>query len=453
MRIKPHSVLIPFVVFLLAAGVVPSPGREAGAGQSFVAPGSPSALPQAFRITPAQSGKYYYRDAVYNSRTDRFIAFYVESFARDTIYSRVFDAKGRALSGPVKIFDMNPKTMGWFSVAYNPVEDEIFLVGAEGTYKEVKGIPLDGSGHLRNGVLTVIQIKPETTTYSAIYPSVYWIPAKNQYAVTWAHSWWQKPLDPLNGHYLAVYDKDFVRVAGPRHVLQLTAKNDNRRSFLCPLDNGLLWGSAEDGAGTKLNPVVWLTDFKGKIVSGFGSKGFAYPEPAGGFGCFVRPVSDPDTNAVLLVWNVADQLFPWDQTKSVNHYRLMNSDGSFGTSIKTIPKKRPFQTAPRAVYLASEKRYFLICPEYEDVGTLDPRRFDFGGKLWGFYMDSRGNLVTKAGASGAVPVPLTPTFTDPKVGMSLKSLAGPARDGSLFVAYELDQVSGQTAEAWGLIYK
>jgi hypothetical protein len=37
--------------------------------------------------------------------------------------------------------------------------------------------------------------------------------------------------------------------------------------------------------------------------------------------------------------------------------------------------------------------------------------------------------------------------------MILASLAGPARDGSLFIAYELDQVSGQTAEAWGLIYK
>ena len=455
MKIHPHSVLIPLFVFLLAAGVVPSPGRDAdaGAGQPLLGPGSPPAIPQAFRITPPRTGKFYYREAVYNSRTGRFIAFYVESFARDTVYSRVFDAKGTALGGPVKLFDTNPRTMGRLSVAYNPVEDEIFLVGAEETYKEVKGIPLDGAGRLRDGVLTVIQIKPETTTYSAIYPSVYWIPAKNQYAVTWAHSWWQKPLDPLSGHYLAVYDKDFVRVAGPRHVRQQTNKNDNLRSFLCPLDNGLLWGSAEDATGTKLKPVVWLTDYNGKILTEFGSNGFSYPEAAGGFGCFVQPVLDPDTGAVLLVWNIADQFYPWDQTKSVNHYRLMNADGSFRTSIKTIPKRRSFQTAPRIVYLASEKRYFLVCPEYEDIGSLDPMRCYFGGKLWGFYLDSRGNLVNKAGSSGAVPVPLTATFTDPKVGMILMSLAGPAQDGSLFVAYVLAQVSGQTAEAWGLIYK
>lgn len=281
MRIQPHFVLIPLFLVLLSSGVVPSPGRDAGAGRPFLGPEIPPAVPQAFRITPARKGKFYYLDAVYNSRTGRFIAFYIESFTRDTVYSRVFDAKGRALSGPVKIVDGNPKTMGRFSVAYNPVEDEIFLIGGEGTFKEVKGIPLDGSGRLRNGVLTVIQIKPETTTYSAIYPSVYWIPAKNQYAVTWAHSWWQKPLDPLSGHYLAVYDKDFVRVAGPRHVRQQTNKNDNLRSFLCPLDNGLLWGSAEDGTGTKIKPVVWLTDFKGKILTGFGSNGLVYPEPAG----------------------------------------------------------------------------------------------------------------------------------------------------------------------------
>jgi len=79
--------------------------------------------------------------------------------------------------------------------------------------------------------------------------------------------------------------------------------------------------------------------------------------------------------------------------------------------------------------------------------------YDYQGKLWGFYMDPKGTLVTKAGAPGAVPIPLTGTFTDPKVGLRLDSLSGPAANGGLFVAYELEQVSGLTSESWGLIYK
>jgi hypothetical protein len=455
MKVRPHSVIAALFLMLLAGGVIPYPraASSAPAAPSFMEPGSPPALPQAFRITPPHKGKFYYLDAVYNSRTDRFIAFYIESFARDTVYSRVFDAQGRALGSPVKLFDANPKTMGRLSFAYNPVEDEIFLVGAENTYDEIQGIPLDGSGRLPGGVLTIIEIKPHSTEYSGLIPKVYWISAMNQYAVSWGHSLWEKPLDPLNGHYLSVYDKDFVRVSGPRLVRQQTAKNGNCISYICPLKNGLLWGSAEDGAGTKLKPVIWLTDFKGKIQTGFGAEGFAYPEAAGGYNGYVYPVLDTDTSTVLLVWNAADQLFPWDQTKAENHYRLLNLDGSFLSAIRKIPKKQPFQTAPRTMYLTSEKRYFLVCPEYLDIGTINPRLFDYGGKLWGFYMDSRGNLVTKAGAPGAVPVPLTGTFTDPKVGMILQSLTGPAREGALFVAYELEQVLGQTSEAWGLTYK
>jgi hypothetical protein len=411
------------------------------------------APPTAFRITPARRGDFLLLDAVYNPRTDRHVVFYVETTLSDAVYTRVYSAGGRALGGPVKLFETNPHTLGWLRTAYNPVRDEIFLVGGPATYDEVKGIPLDGTGRPKDGKLTMIDIKPETTGYSALMPRVYWVGSTSQYAVTWGHSWWEKPFDPLNGHYLAVLDQDFKLVSGPRSVRRQTAKNENCRAALCVLDDGLIWGSAEDGNGTRIDPVVWKTDFKGRILTGFGSKGFVRPESTGAYECFVLPVLDADSKLVLLTWTLADGFFPWDRTSSQNHYRLMNPDGSFRTPIRKIPKTRPFQTAPLAAYLASEKRYLLVCPEYEEVCDLPLTRYDYKGRLWGYYLNAQGAFEAKNGAPGAVPVALTPVFTDPKLGLRLAALSGPARDGSLLVAYELKINGTRNSDAWGLIYK
>lgn len=461
MALKPRSrSLLLFVsgailaVAPVLASLIDPAGPVSAAGvRSFAEAAPASGPPPAFRITPPRRGSFFFMDAVYNSRTDRHVVFYLETALQDTVYSRVFSAGGRALGGPVKILETNPRTIGWLRAAYNPVTDAILMAGGEGAYDEVKGIPLDGAGRLRGGKLTVINIKPATTGYSALMPRVYWLAATNQYAVTWGHSWWEKPLDPLNGHYLAVLDEDFALVSGPRHVRQQTAKNENCFAFLCPVEDGLLWGSAQDGVGRRVNPVVWLTNFKGKLMTGFGTKGFAYPEGTGAFECFVRPVRDTDTGLILLTWQIADSLFPWDQKTSLNHYRLMNPDGSFKTPIKKIPKRQAFQTAPLSAYLASEKRYILVCPEYEDLGDLALQRFNYKGQLWGYYLSAEGAFEAKGGAPGASPVALTPVFKDPKLGLRLATLTGPARDGSLFIAYELAVSNTRNAEAWGLIYK
>jgi hypothetical protein len=225
-------------------------------------------------------------------------------------------------------------------------------------------------------------------------------------------------------------------------------------AFLLPLEDKILWGSADDAPGGNVKPVVWFTDFKGRVLTNYGANGLIYPGGTLKALGYVQPTLDPDHGIVLLSWNSADHPSSSPITCLESCYRMMDTDGVFKSAVLKIPKREAFQLQPLVQYVKPEKRFFLVCSEYKIMSSQKPTRFYFGGKLWGFYMDERGRLEDKQGNYVVAPIPLTTTFLDPTTGMIPGGLTFRAKDKSFLVTYMIFYLTSEIHfEDWGLIYK
>jgi len=427
----------------------------AGSGESR--PSSPAgpdirseALPKVVRISPPQAKYFKPIDIVYNPKRNLYVAFYWEIGVKDTVYSRLLNAKGQAAGAPQKLWETGRVCISSAKVAYAEANDA-FLIVLVNRYNAVVGVPTDGRGKPPSGTATVVAIKPETTAGHIWNARVQWIPTVNQYAVTWTYG--STPSDPQNGQYLTVLDDDFNFRVKTKQVRKQTMKNAIHWHDVTVAADRLAWNSTEDGPGEGIKPVVWFTDFKGKIQTGIGAAGMVYPGGSFAAAYPAHAVFDPDRQLLLLRWEVSDHTWLLDVTYRENFYRIMSLTGRFRSPVLRLPRRTSFQFSGNACYNPVEKRFFWACPEYITNYSSSPPRVLYGGKLWAFYIDSQGNLEDKAGKDRISPIPLTAAEMDPDKILEMSILAHNAKDNSYLVAYDISVQSRNIQDIWGPIYK
>jgi len=414
---------------------------------------SRASLPTPFRITPARNGLFFGDSVLYNPKLDRYVVFFDEQLSgwKQEYFSRVLDANGQPLCGAQKIFSSDPGLVGIPWIAYNPREDTFFFVSIT-RKRSIYGLALDSRGRPLGGRATPISIKGDSGEDTIVRPNVAWIPSINQFAVSWISSKTDDPANSRNGYYLAMFDNHFKKVFGPRKVREQSVKNCyNLRAFVLPLEDKLLWGSADDAQGSAMKPILWFTDFKGEVLESYGKKGLVYPGDAVPYGGWVRAALDPDHGVVLLYWTYSDHSNSGKMKYWENSTRMMSTDGVFKTSVFKMPRRQPFQSDLIAEYAEAEKRFFLVCQEY--IIFSNSSYYQFGGKLWGFYMDEKGRLENKQGKHVVAPIPLTETNLDPHGRIYLGDVASRPEDNSFFIFYGLNDRQSNDDQVWGLIYK
>ncbi len=407
------------------------------------------ALPQAFRITPSRPASFSLTDIVYNPKAGLYVVFYLERSGRDYVYSRLYDARGRAKSSPQNILALDKYTITGLAAAYNAREDAFLLVGTDMTYKVINGLFLDGLGRLPAGTPKTVVIKPASGAALFMALSVHWLASVNQYAFAWTFDDFKNPASPHNGQYLAVLGRDGSLVLKPK-LVKWQQMNQIHLASVAALPDKLVWGSSVDSTGKNVKPAVWLTDLKGRIISSVGVHGMIYPDGPVPATTHVWPIYDPDHERVLLHWVYEDGD---PATFMENRYRIMDTRGRLRTGARAVPKREPYQMAGEVVYNPVEKRFFWACAEYKITHQVKPERWYYGGKIWGFYLDSDGHFEDKKGEDEFSPIPLTYTFLDPSKGMLFDRLVINSSDGSAFAAYELFRPTPGMEELWGLIYK
>jgi len=414
-----------------------------------------SSLPKPFRITPEQNGQFRAEPVQYNPKLDRYVVFYEEYLSTSSwdvaFFSRIYDPTGKPTSGAQKIISSDPGMVGAGLVyfAYNALEDTFFFVSLTRN-RSIYGLALDGSGRPLGGGATPIQINENSQANAVVGPNVAWIPSVNRFAVSWTSSDVKDPANSRNGYYLAIFDSHFKKVFGPKKVRGQFVNNGYFLSAtVLPLEDKLLWGSADDAPNSAMRPVLWFTDFKGEVQKSYGQKGLIYPGGAIPYGGWVQTALDPDQGVVLVYWRYSNhhdvsKMKYWEYST-----RILGTDGVFKTSAFKMPRQQPFQYAMIAACAAAEKRFFLVCEEYITFRT------SYGGKFWGFYMDEKGRLENKKGQHGAAPIPLIETNLNPRGFIFLGGGLAPSADNkSFFLTYNLrDYRQHFPFQAWGLIYK
>jgi len=422
-------------------------------------------IPSSFRISPSKSGEFINIKVIYNPDIDRYVVFLGKWTDPGTVtifYSRLYNSKGKT-DGPWQEIYNGP-ILGNADVSYNEKNNEFLFIWNDRSRDAIYGRLLNGKGKVKAGKTgyskELVAIKKSSGYGTGRSPKVAWIGSKNHYAVSWTSA--VSKTHPSNGMYLATFNSKLKRVIKPLRVKQQTMKNYYAyyvAGFIA-LENKLFWGSAEDGPGNRIKPVVWFTDFKGKMLSGSNqdTKGMIYPGKKVKGDCSVKAAYAPSKDLFLLHWNASDHSFYREQNYRENYYRLMDSKGKFKTKAKKIPKKTQFQSQGSAVYSSNKNRFFIVFPEYKVLyenmnlfpSIADNYRSYFGGRLYGLYINSKGRIVDKAKSSA---IPLTKTFKDPVIRMFFGSTAYNYLNNEYFVTYELSNYDTYDVEAWGLIYR
>ena len=271
------------------------------------------ALPPVFRISPPQPRYFKPIDVVYNPGRRLYVAFYWEIGVKDTVYSRLLNTKGQPAGAPQKLWETDRIAITSAKVAYAGANDA-FLIVLVSRYNTVLGIPTDGRGKLPGGTATVVTLKPETTAGHIWNARVQWLPTAGQYAVSWTYGFTAS--DPQNGQYLTVLDSGLNCRVKPKLVRKQTMKNTVHFHDITVAGTRLVWSSTEDGSGKSIRPVVWLTDFKGKIQAGVGAAGMIYPGGSFAAAWPARAVFDPDRQLLLLRWEAGDHTWLLDHDLS-----------------------------------------------------------------------------------------------------------------------------------------
>jgi hypothetical protein len=413
---------------------------------------SADAVPALVRLTPSTPAFYWHLGEVYNPASDRYFFFYFAPNGQDAvIWCRSFDRRGRPLSGFQKIVELPDEWISQGAAAYNDRDKCMFLAWSSGSYDVVKGMPLDNFGRNMTGVARIIDIKPSQGYNTALDLQVAWLPAVNRYAIAWTYADDRVPYNAMNGPYLTVLNRDWTVRMKAKKLYSLFQKNDLHSLFLLPVGNKLLWTGREDGPGSSLMPLAFFTDLQGRLLTSYGSKGVFHPGGTiRGLG-EVRAAADPAGRVILLYWPVGDAKH--DISRASQNYRILDGDGVYGGPAGTMPRKMPIQLYASVCFNAAENRFFWVVQEHSIHYQATPSRQDFKGTLWGYYMDTDGNLVTKGGGIGVAPVALTKTVTDPAFGTRLWGLVINPYDNSYWTGYWRETIGRGIWDFWGLIYK
>ncbi|MBN1224663.1 MAG: hypothetical protein JXB23_15545 [Candidatus Aminicenantes bacterium] len=409
---------------------------------------------RTIRLCPAVPGTYLVVGVIYNPNIDRYVVFVLERRKKsDRLYSRLYNTKGGATTNFRKVIDFN-SWVGYMDVVFNPRDNLFFLVGGDNYFSEINGAVFSGDGLLIGGEEDYIQIKPDTGSGSAIFPQVNWIETTNQYTVHWVHYDWQNPDNYVNGQYLSLLNGDFSFAVKKRKVRQQSMRNYLHYAKVLPLDDGLLWTSGEDGPGARNRPVVWFTNFRGKIRYDipYSSGGIIHPSGAGDGHGLVTAVYNAADDNFLLHWNEANSPWNSEQIYAVNRYRIMERSGKFLGPWQEVPKKSPFQTAGVIVHNSVENRYFCVFPEYNRHIPKE-YKYQVGGKLWGVYMDNMGNLEAKNGIKKWAPIPLTDLYTNKLYELEFNGMTFNYDRNEYLNFYSIYNTANNTYRCWGSIFQ
>jgi len=423
---------------------------------------SQDSIPNTFQISPTRSSYFDLIRVSYNPVIDKYVVFFLElTNTRGFIYSRLYDSEGKKAGKFQEIFNEHVSSLYFAEVAYNEDYDQFLLVWTDGDADKISCKLLDGEGKNlapagnRDLAEEVVIIKQKSNTWSAWTPRAVWVSDFSRYVVAWtANLLGSSEYHPVNGFYMATLKPNLKKVLKPKQVRHQTTLNTFYRvTAFEPLEDKLLWGSADDGgtwAGFWSRPMVFFTDYDGEILDG--------PIYAGkrveGRGS-VNAAYNPSADLFLLAWNEADDSSYTRQTYRRSNYRMMRGDGTFFKGIRQVSTpKTQFQSSVSAKYNSIEDKYFLIWPEYKIVYQANPllafsgdthKRY-YGGKIWYRWINNKGKPKGSA-------KPLTGVFTDPYEALYLSDFAHNPVDNSYFVCYELENVIKYTTSIWGLIYK
>ena len=405
------------------------------------------ALPAPFRISPPNPTIYIPISVFHNPKSGRYVAFYSEwSAARSVIWSRLFDASGRAVSSPYAVL-VAKKDGYWIAhVAYNPVDDRALLVYNDMNGSTIRGQVLTGEGKILPGFSTMI-LKPAAEPDSGISPRAIWLPALSRWGVAWKARF-RNPSEARRGLYLSVFDSRLRRIVAPKKIFGMTDfKTEAAINDVFVASEKIFFSTGMDAGPGLAKPVVFFTDQRGNSAGGPIS-----PGPGAG-NMLLRASYNEHKRLLLLHWTALDRLEFSQATKGDTFYRIMDLEGKFKTPVRKLPRSLPFQYDSRSVCLAGEGRFFLVTAECKTLFSTAPRRVYWGGKVQGFYVSNTGVVQTKAGASGGKAIALTGRFMDPDQGMSLGPVAFNFSLNEVLASYYLSGLSSQISDIWGVIYR
>lgn len=421
---------------------------------------------KSFRISPKKKADYNFMGAVYNPNLDLYVVFFFDykydsHGPHQTIFSQKFNRKGKKAGSlyTIRAAHGQENFMPFMGITLNERDNEILYIWNDSRYDTISGVRLNGEGRIfyEDGSPLIKTIKPSSQALSGFLPKAVWIPSTNQYAVGWTFYDYLKPSNLDNGFYLSVLNANLKSKLKPTKVKQQSMKNINYVvTTLLTLEDGLLWGSAQDSA-KKFKPVVWFTDFKGEAMVGPHTKrdGSIFPgKKVKGRG-FVKAGHNPYLDQFLLMWDAADKPSSADETFRDTYFRIMNGDGSFLFKKRKMPKGFRFQTYPQAVFNPVSNNYFVLYSEYKIVYQFDPYLSYYGGRLWATYIDNQGN-VGLPDDPGQNAFPLTDVFNDKESLMRpLEVIYNPVRNEYLviFEVVDTSSLGNWTSDIWGIIIK
>lgn len=416
-----------------------------------------AAIPSPVKVSPKRKGDFYPYGLFYNPTIDRYVVFLMEAVSNREIilYSRLFNRKGRPASGFQKVFQAHRTDVGFLNIAYNQQDNVFFVVGCDSNFDEIKGILCDGEGRWLNPEEEGVIIKGESGILTGFVPQVTWIPSTNQYAVNWTLVNYRKPEDFRNGQFLSVLNSDLSFKVKKRKVRKQTMKNNWYYAKILPLEDKLLWTTTQDAQGMKLQPVVWFTNLKGKILNQYGDEGdgFIYPHPAvDGRGRVSAAYNDVE-DTIFLYWDQSNSDYSDQEAYREHRFRLMDSNGEFKGPWMIVPRKYPYQNGSSVSYNPVENRFFWITSEYRILSSSNPYRSNVRGKLWGFYVGNDGNFESKTGKQLWRPIALTRYFSSMDISMDYAGCAYNDSRNEYFILYVLYDYKSESSEIWSILYK
>ncbi len=443
-------ILLLVCVFLIGGSVLLADLADEQDEESLVG------IPSAVKVSPKRGGDFDSFGVFYNPYIDRYVVFLAEYVGtKKILYSRLFNRKGKPASGFQKILEAHQADIAFIDVAYNQQDNVFFMVGCDGDFDHIGGILCNGEGLWLNPDEEGMTIKKSTGLATGFLPQVTWIPATNQYAVNWGSINFRRHEELRNGQYLSVLNSDLSFAVTKRKVRAQTMRNDYYYASILPIEDKLLWTSAEDGTGEKIQPVVWFTNLKGKILPQYGNEGngLTYPHSAVEGEGQVHAAYNDVEDIIFLYWEQSDGFYIDEQTYRENRFRLMDSNGEFKGPWMIAPRKYPFQKSGAVHYNPVENRFFWMVPEHKTLFSANPYRSNIRGKLWGSYVGNEGDFESKSGKQRWNPVALTRYFSGTNTAMWYYGYAYNDLTNEYFILYALHDYKTGDYEFWGILYK
>jgi len=422
---------------------------------------------KSFRITPNRKATFSRCEAVYNPNLNHYIILFTEyeyndpSGPHQSIYTQMITPKGKKAGAlnRLRTSHGNEDFIPYLDLTLNEKENEFLVVWPDRTFDEIRGILLNGDGRLMltGGNERSKTIKPSSGSGTAYPPKAAWIPSTNQYAVAWTSRDHTKPSSLDNGFYLSIHKPNLKYKLRPTKVRQQSQKNYIYiATTLLPIGERLLWGSAQDSA-KKMKPVVWFTDLQGEVLTGTHTKrdGSIFPGKKVRGSGHVYTGYNPYHDQFLLIWNAADKSGYLEETYRDTYYRMMNSDGSFASKKRKMPKYFRFHSAYEPIFNPITNNFLVVYSEHKHLYLPDPPVEFKDGRLWATYIDAYG-VLGLPDSPREKAFPLTDLFADYYTSMRYIGTVYNSLNNEYLVLFliadYLDPWDVDT-EIWGIILK